>query len=112
MQLTKQCENITNYLVQARENRMELVNLLNEEEQAIESEIRKYEENLREKADRFRKTRNYYNEEQIKNEFEMINQNVIKLEIEEGQQRQNVKELQKEVMSLMPDIPEDILEIV
>ncbi|CAG5028156.1 unnamed protein product [Parnassius apollo] len=97
LQLKNQCEDITKSLEQTRENRIELEKLLKEEERDIELQIRNYEESLREKADRFRKTRNFYNEDEMKKELEMINQMVIKLETEEESQRNFVKELQKRI---------------
>ncbi|XP_068617447.1 hyaluronan mediated motility receptor-like [Battus philenor] len=112
LQLKKQCEEITNCIKRSQDDHNELNKILYEEDQEIELQIRKYEESLKEKADRFRKSRDYYNEETMKNELEMINQNLLKLETEERKLQSVIKQLKQELASLMPDLPDDILAIV
>ncbi|XP_030025485.2 uncharacterized protein LOC115444015 [Manduca sexta] len=112
MQLKRQSEDVSKSLENARENRSELTNLLTEEEREIESQIRQYEDSLQEKADRFRKTRGFYNEEEVTKETEKIFAKITELEEELTRRKDVVDELKLELNAVQPEVPENLLDIL
>ncbi|XP_013190513.1 uncharacterized protein LOC106134914 [Amyelois transitella] len=112
MQLKRQCDGITSSLEKARQCRGELADSLKREEQDAEALIRKYEDTLRDKANRFRRTRSYYNEEETRNEIDKVNNVVIELENEKKNLQAAVEELKRQLEALEPAVPENLLEIL
>ncbi|KPJ19803.1 hypothetical protein RR48_07402 [Papilio machaon] len=51
-------------------------------------------------------------EVKMKKQLEMVNDNLIKITTEEGKQQNVVKELEKELSSIVPDLPDNILAIL
>ncbi|XP_026734097.1 uncharacterized protein LOC113498316 [Trichoplusia ni] len=112
MQLTRQSDDITKSVERARENHAELTESMKQETRDTELLIRQYEDSLQEIADRFRKTHNYYNEEEVNAETEKVNTTILDLE-EEIQKRQcMVDEFKQQLNQLQPDLPEDLLVIM
>ncbi|XP_050348899.1 uncharacterized protein LOC126772543 [Nymphalis io] len=112
MQLKRQSEEVSEALERARMTRSELEDLLKQEERITELEIRRYEDTLRELADRFRKSRIFYNEEEINNEQKVVKETNSKLLNEETALRRKLSELKKELSDIQADVPEDILSII
>ncbi|XP_075975721.1 uncharacterized protein LOC142976319 [Anticarsia gemmatalis] len=109
MQLKRQSDDITKSLERARENRSELTELLKQEEQETELQIRQYEDTLEEISERFRKTRGFYNEDEINIETEKVNAIITGLEDELGKRQSMADELKRQLDMLRPEIPEDLL---
>ncbi|XP_047531386.1 trichohyalin-like [Vanessa atalanta] len=112
MQLKRQSEEVSEALERARLNRSELEDLLKQEERDTELGIRRYEDTLRELADRFRKSRSLYNEEEMNTKQEVAKETNSKLLNEETALRREVSELKKELSDVQADVPEDILSIM
>ncbi|XP_045536045.1 uncharacterized protein LOC106713523 [Papilio machaon] len=111
-QLQLNCEEMTKSINKVLETRNEHENQLQQVENDIEQKIRSYEALLHEKADRFRKMHNVYDEVEMKKQLEMVNDNLIKITTEEAKQQNVVKELEKELSSIVPDLPDNILAIL
>ncbi|XP_053604988.1 myosin-9-like [Plodia interpunctella] len=111
-QLKRQCHDATFSLEKARQYRGELVDHLKGVEQEAELLIRKYEDSLREKADRFRRTRNYYNEEETQKEINTVNNVVLELENEKKNLESAVEELIRQLKTLQPSVPAKLLDIL
>ncbi|XP_026489786.1 coiled-coil domain-containing protein 158-like [Vanessa tameamea] len=112
MQLKRQSEEVSGALERARLNRSELEDSLKQEERDTELGIRRYEDTLRELADRFRKSRSLYNEEEMNTKQEVAKETNSKLLNEETALRREVSELKKELSDVQADVPEDILSII
>ncbi|CAH0675588.1 unnamed protein product [Chilo suppressalis] len=112
MQLKRQCEDITKELDCARENRNQLTDLLKRDERNVELLIRNYEDTLRGKADRFRETSSFYDEDIMRLEIEKVNNTMNELEIEMGKREKVVGDLKFQLDHLESDIPEDLMNIV
>ncbi|KAJ8723308.1 hypothetical protein PYW08_003220 [Mythimna loreyi] len=112
MQLKRQSDEINKSVERARDAQRELVKSLKQEAHDTDLLIRKYEDSLEEIADRFRKTRGYYNEDEITKETENVNTTSKQLE-EELEKRQNmVDELKSQLEMIQPAVPEDVLTIM
>ncbi|XP_028176236.1 coiled-coil domain-containing protein 18-like [Ostrinia furnacalis] len=112
MQLKRQCDDITKTLERARANRDDLAGSLKREEQEMELLIRKYEDSLREKAERFRKTSSFYNEDEMKAELEKANNSIKDLEDEMTNHQNIVDELKRTLDELQAEVPENLLAIL
>ncbi|XP_063826502.1 protein Daple-like [Ostrinia nubilalis] len=112
MQLKRQCDDITKTLERARANRDDLAGSLKREEQEMELLIRKYEDSLREKAERFRKTSSFYNEDEMKAELEKANNSIKDLEDEMMNHQNIVDELKRTLDELQAEVPENLLAIL
>ncbi|XP_021181741.3 lamin-like protein [Helicoverpa armigera] len=112
MQLKRQSDDISNSVERARETQSELAKSVEQEAQETELLIRQYEDTLQEIADRFRKTRGYYHEEEVNKETENVNAKVSELEDELQKRQAMVDELKSQLNQLKPSLPEDLLEII
>ncbi|KAL0880199.1 hypothetical protein ABMA27_002662 [Loxostege sticticalis] len=112
MQLKRQCEDITKTLERARGNRDDLAGSLKREEQEMELLIRKYEDSLREKADRFRNTSSFYNEDEMRVELKKANNAIEELEEEMTNRENTVAELKRRLDELQAEVPENLLAIL
>ncbi|VVD03283.1 unnamed protein product [Leptidea sinapis] len=83
MQLKQQCEDMNGRLARARAAQSELVTSLQQDEQDIDIEVRKYEDTLRGVADQFRQHRAYINKDEVKSNIEMMKNSMSELELEE-----------------------------
>ncbi|CAB3226787.1 unnamed protein product [Arctia plantaginis] len=111
MQLKRQSDDLSKSIEKARATQSELTELLKKEEQETKLQVRQYEDSLEEIAEKFRKSRGYYDKEEVNKETEKINIVTLKLE-NLLQKRQNIiDELKQQLNMLQPDIPEDILEL-
>ncbi|XP_013138066.1 PREDICTED: uncharacterized protein LOC106102985 [Papilio polytes] len=111
-QLQINCEEMTKSINRALEIRNENETLLQQIENVIDQKIRSYEALLREIADRFRKMYNVYNETEMKKQLEMIDDDLNKNKAEESKMYILVKELEMELSSIVPDLPNNILDIL
>ncbi|XP_013173136.1 PREDICTED: cingulin-like [Papilio xuthus] len=111
-QLQLNCEEMTKSINKELEIRNKNENQLQQVENEIEEKIRSYEALLREKADRFRKMHNVYDEIEMKKQLETVNEDLIKITTEEGKQQNVVKDLEKELAAIVPDLPDNILSIL
>ncbi|CAG9787751.1 unnamed protein product [Diatraea saccharalis] len=112
MQLKRQCEDITKELETARENRNRLTDLLKQDEKYIDQLIGNYEDSLRKKADRFRETSSFYNEDLMRLEIEKVNNTINELQADKTNREKVVENLKVKLNSLEPDVPEDLLKIL
>ncbi|XP_041979922.1 golgin subfamily A member 6-like protein 10 [Aricia agestis] len=112
MQLQRRCEQIDGAVERAQRTRRELDAQCKQEDRDIEIEIRKYEDALRDIADRFRNSRALYCEEDMKSELRIIEGVITDLKTEEQRRTDEVRELSNTLKNLRSDIPEDILIIV
>ncbi|XP_012551326.2 uncharacterized protein LOC114245622 [Bombyx mandarina] len=112
MQLKRQCEDISKSLETAQTNRNHLKELIMDEENETEKLIRQYEDSLREKADRFRNTRGYYNEDEVTSEYNNVISSLNDLQLQHDELKSTVEELKRQLQAIVPEIPDDILNIV
>ncbi|XP_063534663.1 uncharacterized protein LOC134744684 [Cydia strobilella] len=107
-QLKHQCEGLAVALEATRESRARLIDLISDEERADESKIRAYEDSLGNKAERFRQTQSFYDEEQMTRKFEEVNKTNFELESEVTRRQQIVGELKKKLETMKPEVPENL----
>ncbi|KPJ19804.1 hypothetical protein RR48_07403 [Papilio machaon] len=91
-QLQLNCEEMTKSINKALETRNENENQLQQVENEIELKM--------------------YDEVEMKKQLEMVNDNLIKITTEEAKQQNVVKVLEKELSSIVPDLPDNILAIL
>ncbi|XP_063622282.1 uncharacterized protein LOC134794402 [Cydia splendana] len=107
-QLKHQCEGLAEALQAARESRARLIDLISDEERTDESNIRAYEDSLGNKAERFRQTRSFYDEEQMTREYEEVNKTNSELESEATRRQQIAGELKKKLETMKPEVPDNL----
>ncbi|XP_011562467.2 uncharacterized protein LOC105392535 [Plutella xylostella] len=112
MQLKRQCEEAALAVENSRENRDNLLQMLTLEDKEEEELIRKYEDSLRDKAERFRKARVFYNEEEMNKEIEGIEATNADLLKEVGARERAVDQMYLQLDAVTPDVPNNILDIV
>ncbi|KAJ0183301.1 hypothetical protein K1T71_001277 [Dendrolimus kikuchii] len=112
IQLKNQCDDLNKNLEHIRSIRAQLVNSIKQEENDLELLIKKYEDSLKQRADRFRQTRSYYNEEEMK---VIVNEELKKIsELENLREMQlnAVEYLKKKLDDVKPNVPNNILSIL
>ncbi|XP_026319246.1 intracellular protein transport protein USO1-like [Hyposmocoma kahamanoa] len=110
--LKMQSEALSKALESALEERSEMEVSLEQEHKDMELHIRKYEDSLREKTERFRNARIYYNEEEMLSQIEKLNNTISELENDFKHQKSAVEEKRRQFEELKSDIPENLFEIV
>ncbi|KAL4716158.1 hypothetical protein ACJJTC_013935 [Scirpophaga incertulas] len=112
MQLKQQCEDMNKALQRSKEYRDQLTEQIKREEQDTEILIRKYEDSLRQKADRFRESSVFYKEDEVKLKMEKSEAVVSELESEVKKREKIVEEFKCQLDNLKADVPENLLEIL
>ncbi|KAI8421772.1 hypothetical protein MSG28_009735 [Choristoneura fumiferana] len=111
-QLKRQCEALVAALQTARMKRNELENCIKDEEQNDETNIRNYEDSLGGKAERFRQTESFYNEEEMTRQYEEVSKMNSEKEGDLERRQSVVSDLKIKLEALKPDVPEDLLAIM